>query len=260
MSGTDRYAYASRLRRVEPGAKLALAGVSALVCLCCPGLLPGAVTWLFLSALCVGLGGIRLGRLLRLYAVPLAFLLLGSIAIALERADLGTPMLLAVELGGSLWGMAPGAPARLGAILCRAMGVIAAMYFLALNTPVTDLCQALRRLHLPGLLVELMELVYRFVFVLAGEAGRIHTAQASRLGYAGVRRSLNSLGDLSAAVFLRAWRRGDRVYAALESRGYTGALGTLPGKYTSGRALWLWAAGVTAAQLGAVWLERGLLR
>ena len=259
MTGIDRYAYASRLRQTDPLAKLVLAGGSALVCLCCPGMLPGAAAWALLSALCVGLGGLRPGRLLRLYAVPLAFLLLGCLTIALERADPGTPMLLAAELGGGLWGIAPGAPARVGAILCRAMGVIAAMYFLALNTPMTDLCQLLRRLHVPALLVELMELIYRFVFVLAGEAGRIRTAQAARLGYAGARRSLDSAGELAARVFLRAWRRGERVYAALESRGYTGARDTLPGTYASGAALYAWTAAAAAAQLGAVWLERGLV-
>ena len=40
------------------------------------------------------------------------------------------------------------------------------MYFLSLNTPVTDLTMALERLHVPRLLVELMELIYRFIFVI----------------------------------------------------------------------------------------------
>lgn len=63
------------------------------------------------------------------------------------------------------------------------------MYFLALNTPVTDVTMALERMHVPHLLVELMELIYRFIFVLTETASRIRLAQESRLGYQGLRRS-----------------------------------------------------------------------
>ena len=60
-------------------------------------------------------------------------------------------------------------------------------------------------------------------------------------------------------VFLRAWRKADRIYAALESRGYTGSLTTLAGDYRPGRRLYLVTLGVAAAQL-AVWFgERRVL-
>ena len=133
------------------------------------------------------------------------------------------------------------------------------MYFLALNTPVTDLTMCLGRLHVPRLLVELMELIYRFIFVLSETAGSIRTAQASRLGYQGLRRSLSSLGTMASLVFLRAWRRADRIYAALESRGYAGSLTTLPGDYAPGRGLYPLALAVAAGQLAVLFAERGVL-
>ena len=132
------------------------------------------------------------------------------------------------------------------------------MYFLALNTPVTDLTMCLGRLHVPRLLVELMELIYRFIFVLSDTAASIRTAQASRLGYRGVGRSLNSLGLLASQVFLRAWKRADRLYAALESRGYTGSLNTLPGDYAPGRGLYPLALAVAAGQLAILFVERSV--
>lgn len=87
---------------------------------------------------------------------------------------------------------------------------------------------------MPHLMVELMELIYRFIFVLTETASRIRLAQESRLGYQ-LRRSLSSLGTLASMVFLRAWRKADRVYTALESRGYSGSLVTLSGDYARGR-------------------------
>ena len=145
------------------------------------------------------------------------------------------------------------------ALFFRALGAVGAMYFLALNTPVTDLTMCLGRLHVPRLLVELMELIYRFIFVLSETAGSIRTAQASRLGYQGLRRSLSSLGTMASLVFLRAWRRADRIYAALESRGYAGSLTTLPGDYAPGRGLYPLALAVAAGQLAVLFAERGVL-
>ena len=259
MMGTDRYAYASRLRKKEPIPKLCAAAVATVVCLCCNSIAVGICTVLLMSLLSIALGGTKPKVLLRFFRIPLVFLLLGCLTILVERQPLGTSMLLAVRVGGSLWGLTPGSLWLGGRIFCKAMGVIACMYFLALNTPMTDLTLALEQLHIPKLFVELMELIYRFIFVLTEALDRIRTAQESRLGYVGFRRSMESAGTLCSMVFLRAWRKGDRVYSALESRGYTGSLDTLPADYEGGHFLYAWAAGAVAIQLITFFVERRLL-
>lgn len=257
--GTDRYAYLSRLRRVEPMAKMALSAVATVVCLCCGGWLAGLVTMFVMGAFTVGLGGVRPRVLLHFMKVPLAFLLVGCITIVIGSHAPEEPVLAGIPVGSRVWGVSTASLLRGAGILCKAMGVIASMYFLALNTPMTDLTLAMRRLHVPQLLVELMELIYRFIFVLSEAAGRIRTAQDSRLGYVGFRRSMESAGTLASMVFLRAWRKGDRVYAALESRGYTGSLRTLADKYESGVRLYVLAPAVALIQLGAYWMEVRIL-
>lgn len=259
MIGTDRYAYASRLRKTEPIPKLCACAACTVVCLCCDSIAVGVCTVVLMSLLSVGLGGTKPRVLLRFFQIPLVFLLLGCLTILVERQPLGAPMLVAVRAGGSLWGLTPGSLWLGGRIFCKAMGVIACMYFLALNTPMTDITLALERLHLPRLFVELMELIYRFIFVLTEAMGRIRTAQESRLGYVGFRRSLESTGTLCSMVFLRAWRKGDKVYSALESRGYNGSLATLPADYLGGKALYAWGAGAAAVQLAVFCMERRLL-
>ena len=132
------------------------------------------------------------------------------------------------------------------------------MYFLSLNSPVTELTMALEKLHVPKLLVELMELIDRFIFVLAETASNIRTAQDSRLGYQDFRRSVSSLGMRSSMVFLRAWRKPERSYTALESRGYTGSLTTLTDAYRPGWGLLPLPARAAAGQI-AIWFVEGRL-
>lgn len=258
--GTDRYAYLSRIRAVDPVPKLWFSLGSLLICLFSESAAVGVLTTLLLCALTVAVGGQRPGVVLHFMKIPLAFLVIGCITILFRPIGAEQDALWSVWFFERFrWGVTAEDLHMAAMVFCKAMGSISAMYFLALNTPITDLTMALERLHVPNLLVELMELIYRFIFVLSDTARRIRTAQESRLGYQTWRQGMQSMGELASVVFLRAWRRGDRVYAALESRGYTGTLSTLHGVYQPGRWLYLLLAGVAALQLAAYFLERGLL-
>ena len=259
MTGTDRYAYLSRLRETDPMPKLAFTAAVMVVCLCCDSVAVGLFTLVLTGALTTALGGLRPRVFLRFLRVPLVFLAVGCVTALFTAQPEGTDMLWAVPVGGSLWGFTAGSLRRGVLIFTKALGVIGGMYFLSLSTPITDLTMALERLHVPKLFVELMELIYRFIFVLSETAGRIRAAQESRLGYRGLRRSLSSLGTLASMVFLRAWKKGERVYTALESRGYTGSLVTLAAMYRPGRGLYPLAAIAAAGQLAVFWLERRVL-
>ena len=256
--GTDRYAYQSRLRRVSPLPKLLLTVVALVICLCCDSVAVGIATLILMGVLITALGGLSPRVYLHFLKVPLVFLVIGCITIVAGSYPAGTEVVAAIPVGERLWGFTADGLHLGGQIFCKAMGTIGCMYFLALNTPVTDLTMALEKLHVPRLLVELMELIYRFIFVLAETASNIRTAQDSRLGYQGFRRSVSSLGMLASMVFLRAWRKADRIYTALESRGYTGSLTTLSDAYRPGWGLLPLTALAAAGQI-AIWFVEGRL-
>ena len=257
--GTDRYAYQSKLRRVSPMPKLLLTAVSLLLCLCCDSIAVGLATLVGMGLLTRLLGGLSLRVYLHFLKIPLVFLLIGSITVLFHSYPEGAAVLAAVPVGSRLWGFDAAALQQASTLFCKAMGAVACMYFLTLNTPVTDVTMALEKLHVPRLLVELMELIYRFIFVLAETAANIRIAQESRLGYQGLGRSISSLGTLVSMVFLRAWRKADRVYTALESRGYANRLTTLSSGYQPGRWLYAAAAGVALGQILVLYLERSVV-
>ena len=256
--GTDRYAYQSRLRRVSPMPKLLLTAVALVLCLCCDSVAVGLFTLILMGVLITALGGLSPRVYLHFLKVPLIFLVVGCLTIVAWAYHTGTEMVAAIPVGDSLWGFTADGLWLGGRIFCKALGAVGCMYFLSLNTPVTDLTMALEKLHVPKLLVELMELIYRFIFVLAETASNIRTAQDSRLGYQGFRRSVSSLGMLSSMVFLRAWRKAERIYTALESRGYTGSLTTLTDAYRPGWGLLPLTALAAAGQI-AIWFVEGRL-
>ena len=115
--------------------------------------------------------------------------------------------------------------------VCRlwitALSAVTCLYFLSLNTTLTDILEVLRKMRLPALLIELMMLIYRFIFVLLDCAHEISISQKSRLGNIDYRTSLKSFGTLVSALFVRAVKRSGFLYDAMESRCYDGDLRVL---------------------------------
>jgi len=100
-----------------------------------------------------------------------------------------------------------------------------------------DLLSALRRLRIPRILVELIGLVYRFVFVLLDTVNEINIAQSCRLGYSSLSSSYRSLETMVSMVFVKSYKQSDALYTASEERGYDSELNVLSENYES---RWSW--------------------
>ncbi len=259
MLGTDKYSYRSRLKSVDPTAKLVMTAASLVLCLSTGSVAVSLLTITVFCVLSARAGGTPPSDFMRLMRAPLIFLLIGTLPILFARFSSWEGVLIGMRIGTGIYGLSAQSIWQGVELVARAMGCIASVYFTVLSTPITDLLLALRRMRVPQLFLELMELIYRFIFVLYETANRIHTAQASRLGYHGLRRSFHSLGELISTVFLKAYRKSDRIYISLEARGYTGVLTTLPPLYESGKRIYVWCAWLTVGQFAIFMLERSVL-
>lgn len=113
--------------------------------------------------------------------------------------------------------------ARGGYIVARVSGSVMVVLFLTMTTPVERLLSAAAWMKLPRGFVEVSIFAYRYVFILLEDAVTIYHAQRGRLGYAGLRRGLGSVGTLAGSVFLRAFSQAEATGAAMAQRGYSGS-------------------------------------
>ena len=153
------------------------------------------------------------------WAGPLPFIVLGAVTVAVT---LGAPVDPVWTLGPLL--VEPDGLHRASLVVVRSLAGVAAILLLAMTTPLSDLLTGLRRLRVPGPLVDVAALMYRMVFGLLEAAGQIRAAQTARLGYVDARAARHSVGLLAAATLRRAWTRAARLESGLEGRGYTGDL------------------------------------
>ncbi len=126
----------------------------------------------------------------------------------------------------------------------RILGGMGTLLFFSLTTPLPELMRAARFFRCPPVLVELALIMYRYIFLLLEEGGRIRTAQLSRLGYVDFRNGLRSSGILGGMLVLRTYDRAERSFAAMRCRGYQGALTAVTPGRMQGRDWVFLAAGL----------------
>lgn len=91
---------------------------------------------------------------------------------------------------------------------------------LSFSTHMEDMLSALGRLRFPGVLVEIMFLMYKYIFIFLEEIETIYHAQKARMGYKDFKTSLRSLGILTGMLVIRSFDRAQYCYEAMLARGY----------------------------------------
>jgi cobalt/nickel transport system permease protein len=156
---------------------------------------------------------------------------LGAVALFLALFTLPLPFLVGGDGPSLEWG-----PLRLtwagtrAALLlaARALTILLVMLALLAAGPLDATLKAARSLRVPGLLVQLALLTYRYIFVLAAELTRLRTAlrvrgfrnRATRHGY-------RTVGNLAGVLLVRGFERAERVGHAMRCRGFDGRFRTL---------------------------------
>ncbi len=253
----DRYAYSNRIRKVDPARKVGLSFTVLLLCLLLNEPLVGlvAVGWMYVLA-------VRLAKLpprafARVLLAEATFLVLATIGvvISLSLADPRTISPWAWSIGPIWISSSPDALIQGVTLVTRALGCASAMNFLAMTTPLVDMLELFRRWRVPIILVDIMIIIYRFIFVLLDSLDRMYTSQESRLGYhTAYFRAMNNAALLGSRLFINAFQRSRHLQIALAARGYEGGdLRVLPAHYTTDRRI-LWLGLAVVISLLLVWI------
>ena len=114
----------------------------------------------------------------------------------------------------------PRGPSVFLTVLARSTLCLLAMILLSGTTPFAELLAVIRQIGVPAILVSVVALMYRYLFVLIDEAGRMTRARSSRTFSAGPTRAWKSSASVIGGLFVRSSRRAERVYGAMCARGW----------------------------------------
>ena len=139
----------------------------------------------------------------------------------------------------------PGLHAAATIALKATFGLLATS-ILAATTSLPDIITGLERLRVPRVFTAVAAFMVRYLEVLAAELARMRTAALCRGAHP---RWLWQVREVTAglgALIARSFQRGERVYLAMASRGYTGTLPAALAGAAAPRRAWAGALAVPA--------------
>jgi len=106
-------------------------------------------------------------------------------------------------------------------LMLKGVFCLMASYILVATTRFDRLAAALRRIHIPGVLVTLMLLTYRYISLMMDEISVMTTAYKLRApGQKGIHYS--AWGSFLGQLLLRSMDRAEELYSAMRLRGFDG--------------------------------------
>lgn len=219
----DMYAYHSKINSWNPSLKVALAVIMLMLCILFDNLYVSGLVVLLSAFVTVGLGKMPLREYMKLLSVPVAFLVVGSVVIAFNLA--GTEQGLAgVWLPFGYLFVTQDSLNTVMHLWGKAFGGLSAMFMMSLSTPSGEIFSVLRKVKVPQLVIELMNMIYRFIFVMIDTFSRMNNSAESRLGYTDWRTALHTFGHITSNLLVVSLKKGSNYYDAMESRCYDGEL------------------------------------
>lgn len=120
-----------------------------------------------------------------------------------------------------------------GLVGAKTLAIVLTLVALVSSSPAQQTWAAMRKLHVPAGLVQIFHLAYRYVFVIHSESRAVQTAMRARGFRARLDgRSLSVLGNAIGMLLIRSTERAERVYLAMQARGFDGSFPSSEGWQT----------------------------
>lgn len=236
------------VHRMAPEAKVAAAvGFVVVVALTPPEAGSALLVHALVLAGIVRLAGLRPAFVARRAAAVVPFLLFVVMIPFVASGERTTVLGVAVSAEGLL-------AAR--TILAKALLGVTTSVVLAATTQTPAIMRGLSRLHVPAVFTTIATFMLRYLEVLVAELTRMRTAMTARGHDPRWLWQAKPIAQSAGALFVRSYERGERVHAAMLSRGFTGAMPELGERRATTRE-WLLAAApalVAALATGTVLL------
>jgi cobalt/nickel transport system permease protein len=164
-----------------------------------------------------------------------------------------------LDLDGPGWDVGPVRVSEHGlvagtAVFARCLAIGCFALILMGTAPLHHTLAAANRLKVPGLLVLVAGLAYRYAFLLADELRRVRVALRTRgFRMRADRHGYRTTGHIVGAVLVRGADRAERVAEAMRCRGFDGRFHTTIGFRTAAADIISFAAVVAAVVALVIW-------
>jgi len=107
-------------------------------------------------------------------------------------------------------------------LFMRIMAAVTLATLLAFSTPMIEILETLRLCKVPNTIIDIADMMYRYIFIIQDTAHTMRRAQLSRMGDRGswVQR-VGDTGRLACNILIKSLDSSTRIYQAMLARGYS---------------------------------------
>ena len=105
-------------------------------------------------------------------------------------------------------------------LILKGIFAIISSYFLIITTGVENICYALKKLHIPNILITIFMLIYRYIILFLKEVQKIWIAYSLRAPkQKGIH--FKAWGSMIGSLMIRSIDKAEVIYQAMELRGFS---------------------------------------
>lgn len=231
----EQFVYSNKLRHTHPLERVIFALVTMIMALIIKDWQVHLLIIFFMVILLVHKAKIKASVILKLMLIPLGFLIIGVLTIAFQISSSDLNYLFYFNIFNLNIGITASSLQTAFNTLTVSLSAVSCLYFMTLTTPMVEIIYVLQKLKVPDSIIELMTLIYRFIFVFINTAFNIYYAQQARYGHSTFKKSLNSFAILFGNLWGKAFFKSKNLLQSLESRGFEGNIKVLNPEYSFSR-------------------------
>ena len=218
MNIIDKIAYENRLSDVSSTIKFFISILLILVSLFCENVYLNIAIAVSVSIATVFAGGVKIKVYLRLLRIPLYFIVFSLIAIIISAGFEENIFIHSIKVGSVYIGITKVGIAQGKLVFSRAFACLCSIYFFNLSTPFIQIIDLLKKTKIQSDVLEIIILMYRFIFIFIEEFEIIRTSQQLRMGYNGLKNSYRSSGILMKSIYERMMARYEELKIVMDLR------------------------------------------
>lgn len=219
----DLYAYASHIRNWSSDFKVAFSIIVMILSIVLNNPYVSIAIIFAMAYITVIKGGLPITEYFSFLAIPLSFILLGTFTIAIDfsKVPMGQYRLY---LGFCYVFTSMVQLKKMAFLILKVFAAVSALQMMTLSTPSNEIIAFLRKMHVPKLIIELMNLIYRFIFILLDVHRQMKNSAEARQGYCDFKTSCITFGNIASNMLVVSLKKSNAYYNAMEARCYDGEL------------------------------------
>jgi len=219
----DFYAYNSHIRHWNATFKVSFSVLIVILCIALENPYVSVVVIIAMAYLTIIKGELSVQEYLSILAIPIIFILLGTFTIAIDFSKQPRGQ-YNLQLGICYVFTSQAKLKEVAFLILKVFAAISALQMMTLSTPSAEIIYVLRKAHVPKLIVELMNLIYRYIFILMDVYTKMKNSAESRLGYCDFKTSCYTFGSIASNMLVISLKKANTYYDAMEARCYDGDL------------------------------------